>query len=473
MRDIAVTLAVFGSLPFILKRPWIGILVWTWLGFMNPHRMAWGFSTTMPFAYIVALTTLLATLMNRDDKRAIPWERETVVLALFVVWMFITTIFAVFPAPAWEQFEKVIKIQLMIFVAMMLITTPERLKYLVWTIALSIAFYGVKGGIFTIAHGGTYRVQGPPNTFIGGNNEIGLALSMTVPLLYFLARSVEHKWLKRGTHVAMVLTAVAAIGTQSRGALLGLAAMGFVFFLKAKNKGLIAVLGCLAALLVLQIMPEAWYTRMESIQNYEHDGSAMGRINAWRMAFNLASDRFLGGGFEAFRAEMFRIYAPDPANVHDVHSIYFEVLGEHGFVGLSLFLLLIIFSWNSASAIKKAVKKLPDQQMMSDLVSMVQVSLVAYLTAGAFLGMAYFDYFYNLVLILVVAKAMLRRQGVFGARRPGRAASHGAAGAPAPWGPPAAANRSPGQPSRPAGAPGRTLRPTSATRAPTGSVPTP
>ncbi|HCX34147.1 MAG TPA: putative O-glycosylation ligase, exosortase A system-associated, partial [Rhodocyclaceae bacterium] len=53
MRDIAVTLAVFGSLPFILRRPWIGILVWTWLGFMNPHRLAWGFSTTLPFAMIV------------------------------------------------------------------------------------------------------------------------------------------------------------------------------------------------------------------------------------------------------------------------------------------------------------------------------------------------------------------------------------------------------------------------------------
>src|SRR5574337_181926 len=74
MRDIAVTLAVFGLLPFVLKRPWIGILVWTWLGFMNPHRMAWGFSTTMPFAYIVALTTFASMLYHRVQIR-IPWER--------------------------------------------------------------------------------------------------------------------------------------------------------------------------------------------------------------------------------------------------------------------------------------------------------------------------------------------------------------------------------------------------------------
>ena len=52
MRDIIVTLAVFGTLPFIFWRPWIGILVWCWLGYMNPHRLAWGFSTSMPFALI-------------------------------------------------------------------------------------------------------------------------------------------------------------------------------------------------------------------------------------------------------------------------------------------------------------------------------------------------------------------------------------------------------------------------------------
>ena len=80
MRDIAVTLAVFGSLPFIIKRPWIGILVWTWLGFMNPHRLAWGFATTLPFAMVVALTTMLAMLMSKEEKK-IPWTREMVLAA--------------------------------------------------------------------------------------------------------------------------------------------------------------------------------------------------------------------------------------------------------------------------------------------------------------------------------------------------------------------------------------------------------
>lgn len=408
MRDILVTLAVFGSLPFILKRPWIGILVWTWLGFMNPHRMAWGFSTSMPFAYIVAMVTLGSMLFKKEDKR-IPWERESVVLLLFVIWMLITTIFAVYPTLAWAQFEKVIKIQLMIFVAMMLITTPERLKYLVWTIALSIAFYGVKGGIFTIVHGGVYRVEGPPGTFIAGNNELGLAMAMTVPLLYFMARSTHHRWGRPLVYVAMVLTALAAIGTQSRGALLGMAAMGAMFWFKARNKFLILILGGISVGLVLLIMPPEWAARMNTIDTYDQDASALGRINAWWMAFNLAKSRFLGGGFETFRSEMFGLYAPDPSDVRDVHSIYFEVLGEHGFVGLFLFLLLLLLTWRSASRLRKMAPPTPDLAWVPELVMMVQVSLVAYMTAGAFLGMAYFDFPYNLVLIIVAIKTMYLR----------------------------------------------------------------
>ena len=141
MRDIAVTLVVFGCLPFILRRPWFGIIVWTWLGFMNPHRMAWGFSVTMPFASMVAVTTLMAMLFSNEPKR-IPWTRETVVLLCFVIWMCITTVFAVYPELAVDQLIKVLKIQLMIFVVMALITNKERLIWLVLTIALSIGFYG-------------------------------------------------------------------------------------------------------------------------------------------------------------------------------------------------------------------------------------------------------------------------------------------------------------------------------------------
>ncbi len=68
MRDILVTLLVFGSLPFILKRPYIGVLVWSWISYMNPHRLTWGFAYSLPFAQIVAVTLLFSFLISREKK---------------------------------------------------------------------------------------------------------------------------------------------------------------------------------------------------------------------------------------------------------------------------------------------------------------------------------------------------------------------------------------------------------------------
>ena len=102
MRDLFVALVVFGSLPFILKRPWLGILMWSWLGYMNPHRMAWGFVTSMPVALIVALTTFAAILFCKEEKR-IPWTRETVLLLIFTGWMFVSTLMAQYPGMAWPH----------------------------------------------------------------------------------------------------------------------------------------------------------------------------------------------------------------------------------------------------------------------------------------------------------------------------------------------------------------------------------
>jgi probable O-glycosylation ligase (exosortase A-associated) len=410
MRDLFVTAIVFGSVPFILWRPWIGIIVWCWLSYMNPHKQAWGFATTMPFAFVVAIATLVGILFMREPKR-IPWTRESITLVLLLVWVFITTLFAMNPDGAWPQLDKVAKIQLMTFATLMLITSEQRLKVLVWMIALSLGYYGVKGGIFTISRGGAHHVLGPAGTFIEGNNEIGLALVIVIPLMRFLQLDAKRWWIRWGVGGAMLLSAIAAIGTQSRGAFLALAAMGIFLWLKSRNKLVTGVLAALAVAAVLAIMPPQYYERLATIQTYEQDGSAMGRINAWWFAWNLANERpLVGGGFEVFRPWFFKIYAPQPDNYHDVHSIYFEMLGEHGFVGLALFLLLFLFTWRSAAAIIRRTRKDAEIKWMSDLAAMVQVSLVGYAMGGAFLGLAYFDLPYHLVAIVIILTSLLEQR---------------------------------------------------------------
>jgi probable O-glycosylation ligase (exosortase A-associated) len=406
MRDVALTLAIFGMLPFIIWRPYIGVLVWTWLGFMNPHRLTWTFAYDMPFAMIVAVVTLAALLMSREPKK-IPWTRENITLLIFICWMLVTTTASMYPWLAWLYINQVWKIQLMIFVTMMVMQTRERLNQLTWVIAMSIAFYGVKGGIFTIVHGGAYHVRGPEGSFIGGDNEMGLALIMTIPLLRYLQLSTKRGSLRLFLATAMVLCAVATVGSQSRGALLGLVTMGTFLWLKSRNKFFTGLLGIVSVCLVLMVMPQQWYDRMATIQTYESDRSAMGRINAWKMAFNMAKDRPLGGGFDSFRDYSFALYAPDPDDVHASHSIYFEVLGEQGFIGLAIFLTLGLMTWGGASWVIRTARRDREKRWAADLAAMIQVSLVGYASAGAFLGLAYFDYYYTLIAMVVLCKTLV------------------------------------------------------------------
>jgi probable O-glycosylation ligase (exosortase A-associated) len=406
MRDVALTLFIVGTLPFILRRPHIGVLVWTWIGFMNPHRLTWSFAYDLPFAMIVALFTLAGLLMSREPKK-VPWTRESIILAIFVGWMLITTMQAIYPVQAWAYFNQVWKIQLMVFVTMMLMQSRERLNQLVWVIAMSLAFYGVKGGIFTITHGGVYHVHGPEGSFIGGDNEMGLALIMTIPLVRYLQLTARSVWVRAFLTAVMILCAISTVGSQSRGALLGLAAMGVFLWFKSRNKVFTALLGAVAIGLVLLVMPQQWYDRMATIQTYESDPSAIGRINAWKMAFNMAKDRPLGGGFDVFHDYSFALYAPNPDDVHASHSIYFEIIGEQGFIGFGIFLMLGLMTWGAASWVIGRASRDREKRWAADLAAMVQVSLVGYATAGAFLGLAYFDYYYTLIAVVVLCKTLV------------------------------------------------------------------
>ncbi|WP_426416987.1 putative O-glycosylation ligase, exosortase A system-associated [Aestuariirhabdus sp. LZHN29] len=390
MRDLFVTAVIALSLLFILRHPYIGILVWSWLGYMNPHKLTWGFATTLPFAQIVAVVTLLGILIHRE-RSTIPRDPLVVVLVLYALWLLITTLDAQYSAYAWPQLEKVYKILFMTFITLYLINSRKRIELLVAVIALSIGFYGIKGGIFTLITGGGFRIMGPPDSFIGGNNEIGLALIMIVPLFRYFQLSSTYRLVRWGAGIAIGLCLISILGTQSRGALLGLGAMAFMLIMMSRKRFVLLVSLIVLLPALVTFMPESWHERMASIGSYQEDKSAQGRFSAWRFAFEVAKDEpFTGGGFEVF------------AGRTDAHSIYFEVLGEHGFIGLALFLALLIGGWVASG---RGVKD-RSEKWRSDLMAMVRVSLVGYAVSGAFLGLAYFDLFYHLIAIIIVTNSL-------------------------------------------------------------------
>src|SRR4026209_565990 len=400
-----------GLLPFCLSRPWIGVLTWSWLGYMNPHRMTWGFAYDLPFGMMVRLATVVGLVITRDRK-GLPNAIEVYLLLALWGWFLVTTIFAFYPDDAWIQFNKVSKILVGIFLSLFLLQDARKLRALIWVIALSIGFFGVKGGIFSIMTGAQNQVLRPRDSFISGNTEIGLALNMVIPLLVFLQREETKLWRRRLLMAAAILSIIASLGTYSRGALVGLAVVVPLVFLKSRARLILLPLLDVAIFVLPSVMPRQWLERMGTIETYEQDVSANQRLNSWYVARELAKDYpIMGGGFRTFSKDIYEAYMPGykyAENALDAHSIYFEVLGEHGFTGLALFVALIASTLLSLRRIIWKTRREPSQQWICNCAQMLEVSVLAYAVSGAFLSMTYFDLFYHQVVITVILKTLMK-----------------------------------------------------------------
>jgi probable O-glycosylation ligase (exosortase A-associated) len=406
VRDLVIFAIMFGSIPFILKRPVIGVMMWTWLSLMNPHRLTYGAAFNFPFAMLIGGVTLVALFVAKPV-RPFPRTPVTNILLAMCVWMTITSFFALEPTIVWTEWNRVIRTLLMVLVSMMLLNTEKDIKRFTIVVALSLGIFGLKGGIFVVASGGSYRVWGPEGSYIYENNSMALALVTILPMLWYLHNLAQKKWQKLFMLGMTVFTAISAMGSYSRGAIVGGIVMFAFLWIKAKNKAATAIAVIVMVGLASVVMPPEWFHRMDTIGEYKQDDSAMGRINAWYFAINVATHNPLGGGFSVFSPRQFLTYAPEPLDFHAAHSIYFQVLGEHGIVGLGLFLALMLCAWRTGTRIIKFCGNEQELKWASDLAKMCQVCIIGFATSGAFLSLAYYDLYYDIIIILVVMEKLL------------------------------------------------------------------
>lgn len=423
MRDIFITAVILGLIPFILKNPRIGAYAWAWLAMMIPHRLAFGFARTLPFSQIVGIATLIGFLFSKE-KKPFPFSAITAVYLSLLGWMTVTSFFAIDnPEAIWARWEHVMKIHLFLMLTLMLLRGRKQIEQLIWVITLSIGFYGFKGGLFTIQTGGGGRVWGPPGGVISGNNELGVALVMLVPFMYYLFQTSTRRYIRNGMLLLIAATFLGILGTQSRGALLALVSMAFFVALKGKRP--VMTISIIGGLLIAAIafMPDSWTSRMNTIESYEQDSSAMSRVYTWKTLWNLALARpFVGAGFNADIPIIFATYAPLDMGKFDfqgtvlvAHSIYFQALGEHGFPGLALYLLLGIMAWRKAGKLASASKNAPElSTWVPLLMRMIQASLAGFAVGGAFLSMVHFDLPYYIIALVLLVDASINESRAAG-----------------------------------------------------------
>jgi putative inorganic carbon (HCO3(-)) transporter len=420
LRDLIVFTIVLASLPVIMFwRPHVGALMWVWISMMNPHRLTYGFAYEFPFAMCIAIATLIGLVLSKQ-RHTLPMNWITGLLIAFVAWMSFTSLFALQPPDVvYTIWKQVIKMQLMLLVTIMLIRGKNQIDQLIWAIVISVGYFGLKGGVWTLLRGGEDRVWGPPGTFIEGNNELGLALAMLLPLMYYLAHTAASKWIRYGMWTVMAVCAFSILGSYSRGAFLAIGVATLFLGIKSGRPLLITALLVLGLVGTVAFMPDNWVNRMGTIESYDTDASAVSRLRTWEMIWTLAKDKpILGAGFDLGNEELFQRYSAYPdMTVHAPHSIYFQVLGEHGFVGLALFVALGLAIWRRSKKLALACVGQAGMEWVPLLMRMVQVSLVVFATGGAFLGLLHYDLPYYLAAIVVLVELAVTDKRAEGSRR--------------------------------------------------------
>jgi probable O-glycosylation ligase (exosortase A-associated) len=416
MRDVALTLVFIPMLLAAMRYVHAGSMVWIWTALAVPTALLWGFAAQLPLNKVAVAAAVISLLVDRTKSRFV-FDASFVLHTLFLLQGVIAYSVSVSEIGRnYDLLDRMIKIW--VLACFMRVAHRDRLPIhaMVLMIALSLGLHGVLEGSKYVLSGGGHKVI-PPSS-LGDNNSFALLELMILPLVIYAYRYSRHPLVRLGFLLFGIGVLLGVIASSSRGALIGLGVLAVLMIVNSRRwvTG-IALAGALGVALAT-FAPEHWLNRMDTISNAEEDGSFMDRVSAWKMNTLLALDRPLVGGgysamedpkvFDAYRGEfgMLDFFpSPTPVGPRAAHSIYFEVLGDTGFLGLVLFLAMLGSWFLNLRTTRHLTRGDPGQAWAYDLAIALQQSLVVYLVSGAALSVAYFE----IVYIELTLASVLRR----------------------------------------------------------------
>jgi len=426
MRDLFLFGIIILLLLFALKKPQVGILTWLWISVMNPHRLTYGWLYDFPLLDIVVAVTLLSALVNSRSMSKVKFHPAIGILIALYIWSTLTTIFAVsfeISLSDWSEFSKTLLLVMMILLFM---NKKHWILALVAVYILSVGYYGFKGGLFTLISGGGMRVWGPLDSAWGDNNSVSVAMLLTMTVTLAFRHNFSKRW-QRLACIGIAMTfLLALLGTQSRGGLVGLVGMSFFVVIRSQKKVLATFVLIIGLGLGLAFMPQSWYDRMKTIQTYEQDGSASTRLIQWKYAIDISLERpFFGNGFDAFYYQPYYYrYVADKDKNRAVHSIYFQLLGEQGYIGLMMFLAFGITLVVTAKRYAKISKDRKDLLWASSLLQATQFGIIGYAFNGLTVNVGYLDLYYYMFAFVMLLTSQVKSavakdlEGLAGSVRP-------------------------------------------------------
>ncbi len=444
MRDVIILGWIFGTLPLCFLRPFYGLLVFSILAYNRTQDLSWGIAGTLPLSEIVAIAMIAGFMFNHPGRKFVN-DRRVWMMILMGVWIGLSVLFAYFPALGYRKYSEFLKIILIAIMTPALVTTKERLRVMLWAIALSFAFYGVKNAVMreTILRG--------PGGLLADNNDFSSAMVMNLPLLLYLGHEETKRAYRLGFYLAVPLTVITIALTESRGGFLAMCAVALALALKSKRWPLAMMGAPVVAALFLMAMPQKYIDRLKTIREHK-DASSQGRLRAWATATRMSQAHpFFGVGYRNF-VYAYPRFAEDPGERGRVaHNSYFQLMGESGIPVLLVYLLMIGTNVMNLRWLQKQAKVLQAKSWIRNYAAAIEVCMYGYLVAATFLNRAHFDLLYHMVGVTIALDILARAEfATLRAERENRSA----AGEPASVGVTETMGmESPGSASEPEGAP--------------------
>jgi probable O-glycosylation ligase (exosortase A-associated) len=401
--------------------------MWIWTAMFFPNAWMYGFASEIRYNLLFTGIAILGYLVLKD-KPKVRFGALGGLILLFFVWTTISTAMTEGVVEVgWDIWSRFFKVILLFIFVVLIVDKKLHIDFFLGCVVLSIGFYACLEALKYIATGGGHMIEGFYGHVLGDRNELALAFVITLPICSYLLGEYgkESRLVRFGLLGVMGLLVTAIIGTQSRGGFIAMLGLGCFYFMKSDRKVLLTVLVLMLGGVLSYLVSDQWSSRMNTINDAGDDASFMGRVVAWKLSFIMAMRHpFFGGGFKAL--ETFPIWKsltqdffaypffytgvalPDEAKPHAAHSVYFQVMGDHGFLGLGIYLAFLANAFTSARRVARNARAYAELHWIASLGVMLQLCIFAFCLGGAALSFAYFDLMFALYgLVLVLDKRIL------------------------------------------------------------------
>jgi putative inorganic carbon (hco3(-)) transporter len=420
LRSIWLLFVYVAFLGLSTSAPFVATLGYVWVDTFAPQNVAYIVLNQMPVALIMGVSAV-GTYFLMDRRAPPPLSAESLLMICFTVWVNLTMIWAVAPQSAWDKWDWAVKTLAFATFIPLVIRSRVQIEAFAQTYVFSLAANFVPFGLKVLISGGGYGRNlglGGGNSGLGEGGLLSTMCLMAVPLALHLAKHGQLLPRIRGISLAYwficILAIGTAIGTYERSALVGLVILGIYMWVRSKHKVALGAVGLIGAILIIYFTSSAWNARIETIGHFEQENSALTRILIWRWTLDFAASHPFGGGFQSFVINHIEFPASEgrPAVIEfgrAFHSIYFEMLGEHGYPGLIMFLLIAGITLFNLRRIAKHARVYAELEWVVSLSDALQSGLVVFLACGAFVGIGFQPMFWYFVAMSISLNAYMWR----------------------------------------------------------------